>query len=144
MVFAASTPASPRSGLSRVRLPEKGLMDPYPILQSLRTGPDVLDRRDDPPSLGRLEEADVRDGHPPSTVPKSDVHDWERQLQENRSRARAMSVASNRTDATAILEDLELSPVRPSLYDRTMHVPTRTRWGLTLQAPMRAVVAQRR
>ena len=64
------------------------------------------------------------------TVARSDIHEWERQLQENRSRAMDMSTASMRREPTLRLDGpdgLDESPRRPNLHGRVIHVPTRTR-----------------
>ena len=125
MNFETSMPSSPILAVDMRRLPEKGLMDPYPILQSIRTGLAGLDHGDD-----GLADSFSLDGEPKvaaTTMARSDIHDWERQLQENRSRARDMSTASMRREPALRLDGLDESPRRPNLHGRAMHIPTRTR-----------------
>lgn len=130
MVFFHSSPGTPQLEHARTRLPERGLMDPFPLLQELRPGGGLIGAYDDHPiSPRRRPSAGIFDPPPNTTVAvASDVHDWERQLQENRSRARTASITSNRTDLTITLDDLAEPAPRPAnVRHRAMHVPTRTR-----------------
>ncbi len=105
-------------------------MDPFPLLQELRPGGGLIGAYDDSPiSPRRRPSGGIFDPPPNSTVAATgDVHDWERQLQENRSRARAASITSNRTDMTITLDELDEPAARPAnVRHRAMHVPTRTR-----------------
>ncbi|KAI9886181.1 MAG: hypothetical protein M1823_002033 [Watsoniomyces obsoletus] len=122
---------------ARTRLPERGLMDPFPLLQELRPGGSLIGAYHDSPVTAPRPSGGVFDPAPNTTVAATnDVHDWERQLQENRSRARTASIASKHSNLTITLEELDEPAPRPThVRHRAMHVPTRTRDSSTRRAP---------
>ena len=121
--FVPSSPLSRRRSNLSIRFPERGLMDPYPLLQelSMNSGA-ILTTHDGRP---RAPNRTLGPDQPMAVAANADIHDWERQLQENRSRARTMSMASRQSHAALNLDGLD-EPA-PSRRHRAMHIPTRTR-----------------
>ena len=104
-------------------------MDPYPLVQELSMNSGAILTAHDGRSRTSHRTVELLDrGQHMAVATNAHVHDWERQLQENRSRARAMSMASRQSHAS--LEGLdEPTPSRPANHvrHRAMHIPTRTR-----------------
>ena len=101
------------------------LMHSYSAPQSPNLGPVMHRSREDRQTPNQF---DIRalDAQPsPPSSRGVHVHDFEHQLEENRSRAR--SVASQRSDLMLGLDEIDDTPPLPDLQQRAIHIPLRTR-----------------